>query len=103
MIRDFFELFTELSLDRRSADGFPGVCAVLVKVRGYLKISNNSGTLGIDEGLAVLLFLEGDLDISYRPVSIRDLTPVRISDGFRADMGGFRCFDRFRSPPDLEL
>jgi len=95
VFRDFLELFTELSLDSRSADCLPGVCPILVIVRGYLKISNISGTLGTNEGFAGLLFLEGDLDISYRPVSIRDLTPVRISDGFRAEMGGFRCFDRF--------
>ena len=90
MFRDFLELYTELSLDRRSADGFAGVCAVLVIVRGYLKTSNISGTLGKDERFTAFLFLEGDLDISYRPVSIRDLTPVRISDGFLAEIGGFR-------------
>lgn len=66
-------------------------------------MSKISGTLGTDEGLAVLLLFDADLEVSCRPVSMRDFTPVCISVAFRAEMGGFRCCDLFKSPPDFEL
>jgi hypothetical protein len=61
VFRDFLELFTKPSLDRRSACGFPGVYPVFGNARGNLKMSKISGTLGIDEGFSVLLFFEADL------------------------------------------
>jgi len=58
------ELFTEPSLDRRSVGGFPGICPVLGILRGNLKMSKISGTLGTDEGFSLVLYFEADLEVS---------------------------------------